>query len=303
MRFGLQLDMYPREGDGNSYDALLAVTRLAEDVGFASVWYEDHFMWPDVPVGSPAPQLECLTTLAALAGATTRIELGMLVLGAPYRNPALTAKMLTTLDVISHGRIIAGLGAGWHEREFAAYGWPFPTAAERLDRLEETVQIVDAMLRDSPASFAGRYHAIERALNDPPPIRQPRPPILIGGNGERRTLRLVARYADLCNVYGGVEEVAHRFDVLRGHCAAVGRPYEAITRTINYWALTADNDAERAAKAARFPRAAIETTEELIANLRRYEAVGTQYVIIKILDADRLTPLRQFAEIVMPAFA
>lgn len=302
MRFGLQLDMYPAPIGVNQYDTLLAVTRLAEEVGFASVWYEDHFMWPDAPAGSPAPQLECLTTLAALAGATTRIELGMLVLGAPYRNPALTAKMLTTLDVISHGRIIAGLGAGWHEREFAAYGWSFPPVAERLGRLEETVRIVDAMLRISPTSFAGRYHVIEQALNDPPPVRRPRPPILIGGNGERRTLRLVAQYADLCNVYGSVDEVAHRFAVLRGHCAAVGRPPEAITRTINYWALIADDATERTAKGARFPDASIETTGELIANLRRYEAVGTQYVIIKILDADRLGPLRRFAAEVMPAF-
>ena len=304
MRFGLQIETYPPGPLGNAYDTMLAVARLAEEVGFESVWYEDHFMWrDDATPPSQSPQLECLATLAALAGATSRVDLGMLVLGTPYRNPALVAKMLATLDVISHGRIIAGLGAGWHEQEFAAYGWPFPPVGERLDRLAEAVQVIDALLTTRPASFAGRYYTLDRALNDPPPVRRPRPSLLIGGNGERRTLQLVAQYADMCNVYGSPDEVARKYAALRQHCADVGRPYAAITRTINYWALLARDDAERAAKAARFPNAlSIETPEETITRLRQHAAIGTHYAIVKLLDAADLEPVRQFAAEIFPAF-
>jgi F420-dependent oxidoreductase-like protein len=305
MRFGLQIETYPAGPVGNEFDRMLAVARLAEEAGFASVWYEDHFMFRDpADPEAASPQLECLATIAALAAATERVELGMLVLGVPYRNPALVAKTIATLDVISHGRIIAGLGAGWHEDEFAAYGWVFPPVGERMVRLEEAAQILDAMLTARPASFHGRHYTIDGALNDPPPIRRPRPPILIGGNGERRTLRIVARYADLCNIYGSVEEVARKYAALRRHCDEVGRPYEAIGRTINYWALLARDEAERAAKAARFPDApSIDTAEETVALLKKYEAVGTQLAIVKILDGGDLEPVRHFAEAVLPAFA
>ncbi len=306
MRFGLQLETYTPENGGNPFDRMRAVARLAENVGFASIWYEDHLMFraPDRPGGS-VPQMECLTTLAALAAATERMEIGMLVLGVPYRNPALVAKMLATLDVISHGRVIAGLGAGWHEEEFTAYGYPFPTVRERMEGLEEAVQIIDRMLRARPAdaaSFAGAQYAIADALNDPPPIRTPRPPILIGGNGERRTLRLVAQYADMCNVYGTMEEVTRRFAVLRQHCAEVGRPYESITRTMNHWTLTAWEDMH-AAKRARYPKAGtIHSPDETIAVLKRYEEAGVEYAIVKLLDAGEMEPVRLFAETVLPAF-
>jgi F420-dependent oxidoreductase-like protein len=303
MRFGLQIETYPSGPTGNEFDTMLAVARLAEEVGYDSLWYEDHFMWRDgsEPPG-PSPQLECLTTLAAIAMATTRVELGMLVLGAPYRNPALVAKMLATLDLISHGRVIAGLGAGWHEQEFDAYGWSFQSTGERLDRLEEAIQVVDALLTTRPASFHGRYYELDRALNDPPPVRRPRPPLLIGGNGERRTLRLVARYADLCNVYGSVDEVARKYAALRRHCADVGRSYEAITRTINHWTVLARDEAERAEKSARFPDITVVTPDEAVSELRRYEAIGTEYVIVKILDAADLSPVQRFAEEIFPTF-
>jgi F420-dependent oxidoreductase-like protein len=303
MRFGLQLETYTPDDGSNPFARMRAVAQLAEQLGFASVWYEDHFMFRnlDRPGGS-VPQLECLTTLAAIATATEHVEIGMLVLGVPYRNPALVAKMLATLDVISNGRAIAGFGAGWHEEEFRAYGYPFPSVRERMEMLEEAVQIVDRMLHDQPASFVGKHFTTADALNDPPPIRMPRPPILIAGNGERRTLRLVAQYAEMCNVYGTVEDVARRFAVLRQHCADVGRPYNAITRTMNYWTLTAQEDAH-AAKQARYPRAwAIHTPAETIAALKQYEEAGVEYTIVKLLDAGELEPVRLFAETVLPAF-
>lgn len=304
MRFGLQIATYPAAHADNAWDRMLAVAHLAEELGFDSVWYEDHFMFRnDEHPTESVPHLECLVTLAALAASTERVKLGMLVLGAPYRNPALLAKMLTTLDLVSHGRLIIGLGAGWHEQEFRAYGWPFLPARERMEQLEDVIQIIDALMTTRPASFHGKHFSIDHALNDPPPVQRPRPPLLIGGNGEQRTLRLVAQYADMCNVYGSVAECQHKFAVLRQHCAALGRPYDQITRTINYWALLANTEAERAAKAAQFPQAfSIDTAQETIHTFQEYAAVGTQYVIVKILDAGDLTPVREFAETILPAF-
>ena len=298
MRFGLQVDTYEVPTGENHFDAMLAVARVAEETGFDSVWYEDHFMWRDEDHPEVlSDRLECFVALAALAAATTRVGIGALVVGVPYRNPALLAKMWTTLDIVSHGRAIVGLGAGWHKQEFDAYGWPFGTVTERMERLEDTIRIVDAMMTERPASYRGTHHAIDRALNDPRPIQRPRPPILVGGNGERRTLRLVAQYADMCNVYGTVEDVARKYAVLRDHCAAVGRPYDEITRTINYWGMIGRDDPERAAKRARFPNAhAADSPEETIALLKAYEAAGTQLAIVKLYDAVEVEPVRIFAE-------
>lgn len=304
MRFGRQVETYEALGDENAFDRMLAVARLAEAEGFESVWYEDHLSLAheDDP-DAPWPQLECLTTLSALAACTREVRIGTLVACVPYRNPALLAKTWTTLDVISYGRAIAGIGAGWHEREFRAYGYEFGTVAERMELLENAARILDEMMRRSPASYAGRRHSVRDARNDPPPVQKPRPPILIGGNGEKRTLRLVARHADMCNVFGSPDEVGRRFRTSRQHCEEIGRPYDEVLRTINYWALLARNDEEKAEKQARFPKTfSVDTPEETIAALRAYEKAGTQYVIVKILDAAELDPVRLFAREVMPAF-
>ena len=304
MRFGLQVETYGDLGDENAFDRMLAVVRLAEAEGFESVWYEDHLsLAHEEDPTAPWPQLECLTTLSALAAGTRRVRIGSLVACAPYRNPALLAKSWTTLDVVSHGRAIVGIGAGWNEREFQAYGYEFGTVGERMQTLEDTALILDEMMRRSPASYAGRRLSIRQARNDPPPVQKPRPPILIGGNGERRTLRLVARHADMCNVYGSPEEVERRFAALRRHCEEAGRPHEEVVRTINYWALLAGNDGEKAEKRRRFPAAfSVDTPEETVEVLQAYERAGTQYVIVKILDAADLAPVRLFAREVMPAF-
>lgn len=305
MRFGLQIATYSRNNAENPWDSMLAAVQLAEEVGFESVWYEDHFMFRnDEDPAQLSSQLECLMTIAALAASTTRIKLGMLVLAAPYRNAALLAKMLTTLDLVSHGRLIIGLGAGWHEQEFRGYGWPFLSVRERMEQLEDTIQIIDALMTTRPASFQGKHFSIDCALNDPAPLQRPRPPLLIGGNGEQRTLRLVAQYADMCNVYGTVAECQHKFEVLRQHCTALGRPYENITRTINYWALLADTEAERTTKAAHYPEAfSVDTTQETIKAFQEFAAIGTQYVIVKILDAGDITPVQHFAKHILPVFA
>jgi alkanesulfonate monooxygenase SsuD/methylene tetrahydromethanopterin reductase-like flavin-dependent oxidoreductase (luciferase family) len=231
------------------------------------------------------------------------VRIGSLVACVPYRNPALLAKTWTTLDIISHGRAIVGIGAGWNEQEFRAYGYKFGTVGERMEMLEDAARILDEMMRCSPATYGGRRHSISDARNDPPPAQEPRPPILIGGNGERRTLRLVARHADMCNVFGSPDEVGQRFLALRRHCEEAGRPYDEVMRTINYWALLARDEEEKTEKQARFPEAfSVDTPEETVAALQAYERVGTQYVIVKILDAADLDPVRLFAREVMPAF-
>jgi len=302
MKFGLQLVPFPVERDVNIFDRLLEAARLAEELGYDSIWYEDHFMWDDRPMWpKERPQPECLTLLAALAASTQRVRLGNLVLGVPYRNPALLAKMLTTLDVISHGRVIVGLGAGWHEVEFNAYDWRLPPLKERFDRLEEAAQIIHRMMTQSPASFEGRYYRITDAQNFPHPVQTPRPPILIGGNGEKRTLLAVAKYADMCNVIVDAEKARPKFEVLRQHCEAVGRPYDEITRSVNYWTVFARTEEERAAKAARFPRE-VESLSAIPEKMKAYEEVGTQYIIARIFDGNDLDPIRQFAETVFPAF-
>jgi F420-dependent oxidoreductase-like protein len=305
VRFGLQVETYGDLGDENAFDRMLAVVRLAEAEGFESVWYEDHLSLAHAEDPTrPWPQLECLTTLSALATCTRRVRIGSLVACVPYRNPALLAKTWTTLDVVSHGRTIAGIGAGWNEQEFRAYGYEFGTVSERMKMLEDTARILDAMMRRSPASHGGRRLSIHQARNDPPPVQKPRPPILIGGNGERRTLRLVARHADMCNVYGSPEEVERKFAALRNHCEEAGRPCEDVVRTINYWALLASDEREKAEKRGRFPAAfSVDTPEETVAALQAYERAGTQYVIVKILDAADLAPVRLFAREVMTAFA
>jgi F420-dependent oxidoreductase-like protein len=292
MRLGFQLWPYGPSEHGNHFDTTLAVARACEEAGLDSVWMPDHFMFPDEQhPEKESPVLEAFSVLAALATTTTRIRLGQLVTGAPYRNPALLAKMCTTLDVISHGRSLVGLGAAWHEGEFRAYGWPFLPVRQRMEQLEETVQIVDRMMTQRPASFSGKHYTISNAYNDPPPVQKPRPPIMIGGSGERRTLKLVAQYADMSNVGGDPATVAHKYAVLRQHCAAVGRPFEAITLCNHVGIVIAADEAEWAAKRARHPNFGdlAGTPETIIAGLRQYAAAGSTYVTFILPDAPELT--------------
>jgi len=231
--FGYQIPGFRHGGrpDDEIFDATLAHAQAAEAGGFASLWVMDHF-WQLPALGGPdEPILEAYTLLGALAARTARVELGALVTGVTYRNPALLAKMVTTLDVISHGRAILGLGAAWYAEEHQGYGFAFPTAGERLDRLEEAVQICRAMLRGARPTIAGRFYTTDDARNVPLPVRPGGPPVMIGGSGERRTLRLVAQYADMCNVSGGPGTVRHKLDVLRAHCDDVGRDIREITTT------------------------------------------------------------------------
>jgi F420-dependent oxidoreductase-like protein len=232
VRLGLQIPNFdlPGVAPGQLLGRLTAIAGAAEDAGFDSVFVMDHLH--QIPgVGPPENRmLEGNTVLAALAARTTRANLGLMVAGVTYRNPALLAKITTTIDVLSGGRAILGIGGAWYEEEHRAYGFDFPPIGERLARLGEALQIARAMFTQEQASFEGRYYRVENVMNNPRPIRGDIP-ILVGGSGERKTLKLVAQYADACNIFGDPDRVRHLLGVLDAHCADVGRDPAEITKT------------------------------------------------------------------------
>jgi F420-dependent oxidoreductase-like protein len=223
---------YPGVEPEGIFETIAGIAKTAEDSGFSTLTVMDHFHQIP-PVGERTLNMfDGNTMLAALAGRTERINLGLLVGGVMYRNPALLAKITTGIDVISGGRAFLGIGAAWFEEEHLAYEFPFPRLGERFEHLEDALNIARAMFTTPEASYAGKHHAIENALNIPQPIRGDIP-ILVGGSGERKTLRLVAKYADGCNVAGDVEKVTHLMNVLAQHCEDVGRDPSEITKTRN----------------------------------------------------------------------
>ncbi len=212
---------------------LAATARIAEQAGMSSFTVMDHYFQMDAYAAVDEPMLEGYTTLGYLAGRTDRMTLGLLVTGVMYRYPGLLAKIVTTLDVLSGGRARLGIGASWYEREQRGLGVPVVPVGERFERLEETLQICLQMWSEDNGSFQGRHYQLAETLCVPAPISRPHPPIMVGGGGEKKTLRLVARYADACNVFGTTPtEVAQKFDVLREHCAAEGRDYDSIEKTV-----------------------------------------------------------------------
>ena len=231
-RFGLQLPSFTfGVEDGELFPRFLELAAAGEEAGFTQLWVMDHLYQLPALGGAAQPMLEAYTLLGVLAARTSRAELGTLVTGVTYRNPALVAKIVTTLDVISGGRAVLGIGAAWHDVEHVAFGFDFPPARERLDRLDEAVQICRAMFTEEAPSFTGRYYRIDVVRNVPRPLRPGGPPIMIGGGGERRTLALVARHADRCNVSGDLDTVRHKLAVLRQHCADIGRDPATVTTT------------------------------------------------------------------------
>jgi F420-dependent oxidoreductase-like protein len=234
MKLGLQVPVftYP-QGQENLGDMFGLIAERAERAGLYSLWVMDHFF--QIGFAGP-PELEMLEGWSALAFAaarTNRIKLGTMVTGVTYRHPGLLVKTATTLDVLSHGRAYFGVGAAWNEEEHQGLGVPFPPLAERFERLEETLQIAHQMWSGNEAPFEGQHYQLKRPLNSPQSVQRPHPPILIGGGGEKKTLRLVAKYGDACNLFArfGDTGLVHKLDVLREHCAAEGRPYEEIEKT------------------------------------------------------------------------
>jgi F420-dependent oxidoreductase-like protein len=238
MKFGITIPRFlTRDGVAGIGPQLAGIARDADQAGLDSLWVMDHF-FQIPPVGTvDEPMLESYSALAFVAGITERIELGTLVTGVTYRYPGILVKTVTSLDVLSGGRAWLGIGAGWYEREHLGLGVPFPPVSERFERLEETLQIAEQMWSGEVGPYEGKHYQLAETLCEPMPLSIPRPRIMIGGGGEQKTLRLVARYADACNLFAAPGEevlatLSHKLDVLRVHCEAEGRPFEAIEKTV-----------------------------------------------------------------------
>jgi F420-dependent oxidoreductase-like protein len=234
MKIGLQIPDFSTPRGPERLGAELAnVARVADDAGFEYIAVMDHFFQIGAVGPAEKEMLEGYTTLGYLAACTSRATLVTLVTGTVYREPGVLAKIVTTLDVLSSGRAWLGIGAAWNDEESQGLGIPFPPVAERFERLEETLQICLQMWRGDESPYRGKYYQLERPLNSPQSLTRPHPPIMIGGGGEKKTLRLVAQYADACNLFAGRDE-ARKLDILRQHCDAVGRDYDTIFKTAYY---------------------------------------------------------------------
>ena len=293
MKFGLQHPNFTYDGQGPQLaDGLRELVTKAESLGFDSFWVMDHLH--QIPyVGEPEePMLEGWTTQSFVAGFTSKLKLGTLVTAIVYRHPSVLAKIGASLDVLSKGRLFMGIGAAWNVQEATAYGIPFPSDLERLKRLEEAVQIIHKMWTEEQISFDGKYYKIRDAFCSPKPVQKPHPPIMIGGAGERVTLKLVAKYADACNLFGSPETIRTKLGILREHCKSVGRDYDSILKT-KLGRIIIDNDKEklqaRVAEAfkdvpeqMRREYAIFGTAEELQRQIEKFRDVGIDYFIMNL---------------------
>lgn len=312
---GFKRDLGQSANPVDQYEAMTRVAVEAERLGYDSVWLYDHLHAEERPSGRPAEArattFECWTSAAGLARDTSTIRIGQMVTCNLYRNPALLAKMASTVDVLSHGRLDFGIGAGWYEEEGRAYGYAFPDAPERLRRLEEALQITRALWTEPAATFAGQYYQLQGAVNEPKGVQQPHIPLWVGGAGEKVTLKLVAKYADACNVIAQSAAIAdQKFAVLREHCERVGRDYDEIRKSVHtsIVLLEPGEDLDAATKARGdislevIRRSNIVgTPPEVAERLRQLMDVGAEYFIIYFRNRlVQLDTLRLFAREVMP---
>lgn len=286
-----------------AYESIVRVAKAADENGYESVWVPDHLT--TVP---PSQEMlfEAWSVITALSRDTSRIRLGQLVTGNGYRNPALQAKMASTVDVISHGRLTFGIGAGWWEPDYVGYGYPFGTAGDRLRQLGEAVQIIRSLWMEAETTFDGKYYQVDGAVNQPKGIQSPHIPLMIAGGGEKVTLRLVARYADACNIIDSPAALRHKFAVLEKHCAEVGTDFDRIHRTTTTVCIIRDTDAEARAMvppgidfaypgdAASY--ALIGTVDTVRQRLAAYEDAGVQELAISFEDPTSEQQVREFAD-------
>jgi F420-dependent oxidoreductase-like protein len=287
VKLGLQIPSFSWPGGDAAIGPTLArITETADAVGFDSLWVMDHF-YQIRGVGRPEePMLEGWSALAFMAAHSSRATLGLMVGGVHYRQAGLWAKAATTLDVLSGGRSYLGIGAAWNEEESHGLGFPMPPLGVRFEMLEETLQIIHAMWqgeRGSGQPFEGKHYQAARLLNSPQVLAKPHPRIVIGGGGEQKTLRLVAKYADACNIFGGPDQLTHKFAVLRERCAEVGRPFEDIERT-------------------NLTRADVsqQTPAEIVARFEAVAAVGVQHVIVHLANVDDIRNIETMGRDVLP---
>ena len=253
--FGYHLPSFTFPGVAREelFDRVVGLARSAEAAGFEQVTVMDHFYQITGVGKEEEPMLEGYTTLAALARETSRARLATMVTGVTYRNPALVAKMVTTLDVISKGRMICGIGAAWNESEHIGYGFEFPPIRERMDRLHEALTILKLMFREERPSFAGTHYRIDRALNNPRPLQPGGPKILVGGGGEQRTLRLVARHADMSHWFGSLADIKRKSEILDRYCDEEGRDPGSITKTMGSPVVLVENEGQAKTVMERMP--------------------------------------------------
>ncbi len=294
MKIGLQIISFKfPEGPSAIADKLSQIARTADDVGFSSIWVMDHLFQIEMEKFSmfaEDPMLEAYSTLGFIAGKTKTARLGAMVTAVVYRDPGLLIKAVTSLDILSGGRANLGIGAAWYEREARGLGFLFPGLKERFERLEETLQIAKQMWSGRTMAFNGKHYKLAEPLNNPQPIAKPHPPILIGGSGEKKTLRLIAKYGDACNLYGlafgnTADEMVHKLNVLKEHCQELGRPYDEIERTV-IDSVTIAPDASNAS--------------DIINHCRTLAGIGIQHVIYSIQNVHEITPLEVFGRDVIP---
>lgn len=297
MKIGLQIPNFTWPGGPKEIHGKLAeIARAADEAGFSSLWVMDHFFQigrPNNPGGlGPAEDemLEGYSTLSYMAGFTQRVTLGTLVTGVIYRHPGILIKTVSTLDVLSGGRAYFGVGAAWNEREARGLGVPFPPVKERFERLEETLQIAKQMWSDKVVPYHGKHYQLEEPICHPQPLSKPHPPIMIGGMGETKTLRLVAQYADACNLFsgGGVETLGHKLDVLKQHCENAGRNYAEIEKTTLGGAYLAEGKM---------------TVSDVIEQCHTQAKLGIQHMIFNMPNVQEITPLEIFGREIIPVVA
>ena len=287
MKLGLQINAFTWPGGAAAIGPTLGrIVETADQVGFDSIWVMDHFF--QIRGGGPpeAPMLEGMTALGFMAAHSKQARLGLMVGGIHYRNPGLWIKATTTLDVLSEGRAWFGIGAAWNEEESRALGWPFPPLRERFEMLEETLQMANEMWsggRGSEGRHEGKQFTATRLLNSPQAISRPRVPIMIGGGGEQKTLRLVAQYADATNVFGNPERIRHKYDVLREHCDRLGRPYDEIERST-----LQGIDLER------------ESPEQVVSWFGQLGEAGAQHFIVSVRGVAQIAPLERIGAEIIP---
>jgi F420-dependent oxidoreductase-like protein len=291
MRVGLQVPNFTWPGGAAAIGPKLAeIARTADDGGFSSIWVMDHFFQISV-IGLPENEmLEGYSALSFLAGVTKNVRLGTLVTGVIYRYPGILVKTATTLDVVSGGRAYLGIGAAWNQQESIGLGVSFPSVSERFERLEETLQIAKQMWSSNNGPYEGQHYQLAQTLCSPQPLSKPHPPIMIGGTGEKKTLRLVAQYADACNLFAGMglDVVRQKLDVLKAHCDTVGRNYDDIERTT----LATVNIAPGQM-----------TASDVIKQCRDLASVGIQHAIFNMPNVHEISPLESFARDIIPEVA
>jgi F420-dependent oxidoreductase-like protein len=307
---GWKMELASIDGAEAKWARAVEIALLAEELGYDSLWLYDHFH--NVPKPAHEAVFECWMTAAAISQRTSRIRIGQMVGCNSYRNPALLAKMTSTFDVISGGRLDWGIGAGWYQNEYEAYGYEFPAAKVRIGMLRETVEIVRSMWSETETTYDGRYYKLSRANCDPKPLQQPHPPILIGGGGEQLTLRVVARLADRSNFGGKPEEFAHKTEVLKQHCKDVGRDYDEIEKTWSPEVFVRETEQEIADAGSRsfwgepFESWAagnlVGTPEQVAEKIRTYMDLGVTSFMPWCSDYPEDTTMRLFGDKVIPEF-